>query len=279
MSDLIFKEFNKDHVKPGIYNLSNEDYHKGPGVSRSRLMELRRSPLHYWYKHMSQEYVIENDTVAKTLGAALNTILLEPDKFDDQFMLVPKIDKRTKAGAEQWKKIQVELGDKTILTEPQFNELKEMEKSFRRNSLISELVKKANIEPSLYWIESDTGILCKARPDILGATLVGDLKTAYDGSPWTFSKALLDYGYHIQAAMIREGLKAINGIDMKYFWFIVIEKSAPYVVSTYKLDEPALDKGYEEFKRLLALYKHCLDQNDWPGYEMQEVSLPRYAFN
>ena len=33
---------------PGIYSISNEDYHNGPAISRSALMEFRKSPYHYW---------------------------------------------------------------------------------------------------------------------------------------------------------------------------------------------------------------------------------------
>ncbi len=59
----------------------------------------------------------------------------------------------------------------------------------------------------------------------------------------------------------------------------MIEKSAPYVVSTYKLDSAALEKGREDFKALLQRYKPCLEKNDWPAYEAQEIPLPNYAFN
>lgn len=269
----------KKKIKPGIYDISVEDYHRGPGLSRSGLVEYKRSPYHYWYKYINPEYIPESPTPAQVLGNALHTVILEPDKFKGQFAVLPKIDKRTKAGAEQWKQLQSQLGNKMLLTESQYEELQAMKVNVEKNTLVVQLIQNAQIEQSLYWTDPDTGILCKCRPDILRPSLVADLKTAQDGSAWSFSKAIYDYGYHIQAAMIREALQAIKEIDIQSFWFIVIEKSAPYVVSTYKLDTAALEKGKEDFKALLQRYKSCLEKNDWPAYAAQEISLPQYAFN
>ncbi|WP_010598954.1 PD-(D/E)XK nuclease-like domain-containing protein [Rickettsiella massiliensis] len=243
------------------------------------LWEFKRSPYHYWYKYKNPDYIPESPTPAQILGYALHTTILEPEKFEEQLFVLPKVDKRTKAGAEKWKQLQETMGNRSLLTEAQYEELCAMKASFEKNTLAVQLIQNAEIEQSIYWKDLDTDILCKCRPDILHNGLVVDLKTAQDGSAWSFSKAVHDYGYHIQVAMIREALRVIKQIDIQSFWFIVIEKSSPYVVSTYKLDAAALEKGYEEFKHLLARYQYCLKENDWPAYETQEISLPRYAFN
>jgi exodeoxyribonuclease VIII len=88
-------------INPGIYNLSSEAYHHGPGISRSGLMEFKRSPYHYWYKHLNPDYIAEPATPAQIFGNALHTYVLEPEKFDQQFFVAPKFDKRTKADASQ----------------------------------------------------------------------------------------------------------------------------------------------------------------------------------
>lgn len=264
----------------GIYNnISNEAYHQGPGISRSALMEFRKSPYHYWYKYKNRDYVEEPSTSTQVFGNAFHSFILEPQKFASQFYILPKFDKRTKAGLERWHHIQREQVNKICLTEEQHQVLQHMAESLKQNGLALKLIEKAQIEQSLYWNDPDTGILCKCRPDILRPRLVADLKTAQDGSAWAFSKAVYEYGYHIQAAMIREALQVIQGIDIQSFWFLVIEKSAPYVVSTYKLDAAALEKGKEDFKALLSRYQACLKTNHWPAYEAQEISLPHYAFH
>lgn len=245
----------KESIKPGIYDISNDAYHQGPGISRSALMEFKRSPYHYWYKYLNPDYKPKAETPALLFGKAFHTLVLEPDKFE---------------------------GYGNVLTAYQrklFADLDPMVASLKKNKLALQLIENAQIEKSLYWNDPDTGILCKCRPDILRPRLVADLKTAQDGSAWSFSKAIYDYGYHIQAAMIQEALRRIKKIEVTAFWFIIVEKSAPYVVSTYKLDAASLKKGHEDFKALLQRYKSCLEKNDWPAYALQEISLPKYAFN
>ncbi|MDQ8040096.1 MAG: hypothetical protein REH83_06790, partial [Rickettsiella sp.] len=43
---------NGRNMEPGIYDISNEAYHQGPGISRSALMKFKRSPYHYWYEYI-----------------------------------------------------------------------------------------------------------------------------------------------------------------------------------------------------------------------------------
>ncbi|HEY2567613.1 MAG TPA: PD-(D/E)XK nuclease-like domain-containing protein [Candidatus Aquirickettsiella sp.] len=266
-------------IKPGLYDLSIEDYHRGPGLSRSGLMEFKRSPYHHWYKYINPDYKSEPATPAQILGNALHTYVLEPDEFEKRYFVIPEFNKVTKEGKKCWLKIKSELGKKETLTANQYQTLQHMAASLKKNKLASQLIEKAEIEQSLYWTDPDTGILCKCRPDILRCNLVCDLKTAQNGSPRSFQYAAFDYGYYIQAAMVREAIKQLKQKLIKDFLFLVIEKSAPYAISIYQLDEASLDKGYQEFKTLLARYQHCLESNDWPAYTIQEISLPRYVFS
>jgi PDDEXK-like domain of unknown function (DUF3799) len=266
-------------IKPGIYSLSSEAYHQGPGISRSGLIEFKRSPYHYWYKYFNPDYEAQPATPAQILGNALHTYVLEPDAFEKRYFVIPEFNKVTKEGKERWQKIKSELGKKETLSVHQYQILQAMTASLQKHKLAMQLIEKAEIEQSLYWTDPDTGILCKCRPDILRCNLVCDLKTAQDGSPRSFQYAAFDYGYHIQAAMIQEALKSLKKILIKDFLFLVIEKSPPYAISIYQLDQASLDNGYQEFKTLLVRYQHCLESNDWPAYTIQEISLPRYVFS
>lgn len=266
-------------IKPGIYSLSSEAYHQGPGISRSGLMNFKRSPYHYWYKYLNPDYISEPATPAQILGNALHTYVLEPNEFEKRYFVIPEFNKVTKEGKERWQKIKSELGKKEILSIHQYETLQHMAASLQKHKLAMQLIEKVEIEQSLYWTDPDTGILCKCRPDILRCNLVCDLKTAQDGSPRSFQYAAFDYGYYIQAAMIQEALKYLKQKIIKDFLFLVIEKSPPYVISVYQLDQTSLEQGRYEFKKYLAEYKQCLETNDWPAYAIQEVSLPRYAFS
>lgn len=265
-------------IKPGTYDLSIEDYHLGPGISRSGLMELKRSPYHYWYQYLNSNYKPDPPTPSQILGSALHTLILEPNEFEKRYFVVPEFSKITKEGKARWETIKTEIGHKETLSSSQYQILQAMVESFQKYELTNQLLETAAIEQSLYWNDSGTNILCKCRPDILRSNMICDLKTAKDGSPRSFQYAAFNYGYHIQAAMIQEALMEIKKVQIKDFLFLVIEKSAPYVISIYQLDQASIEQGRYEFKQLLMRYKHCLEMNDWPAYEIQEISLPHYAF-
>ncbi|HEY2566533.1 MAG TPA: PD-(D/E)XK nuclease-like domain-containing protein [Candidatus Aquirickettsiella sp.] len=265
-------------IKPGLYDLSIEDYHRGLGISRSGLMEFKRSPYHYWYKYLNPDYQPEPATTAQILGNALHTYVLEPNEFEKRYFVISEFNKTTKEGKARWQQIQFELGNREILSFHQYQTLQHMTASLQKHKLAMQLIENAEIEQSLYWTDPDAGILCKCRPDILRCNLICDLKTAQDGSPRSFQYAVFNYGYHIQAVMIQEAIKQLKQTVIKDFLFLVIEKSAPYAISIYQLDEASIEQGRHEFKQLLMRYKHCLETNEWPTYTIQEISLPRYAF-
>ena len=60
--------------------LPAEEYFALPGISISRLKELRRSPQHF-------QYALTHPKVSKalTLGSAVHCAILEPERFDAQY--------------------------------------------------------------------------------------------------------------------------------------------------------------------------------------------------
>lgn len=76
-------------MNPGIYdNLSNADYHAGPGESKSLLDLVRRSPVHYRARKIAAN---DNEqhapTPAQMIGTAFHALLLEPHEFFKDYTL------------------------------------------------------------------------------------------------------------------------------------------------------------------------------------------------
>lgn len=73
-------------MKPGVYEgISNAEYHGGPGISKSGLDLVHRSPMHY---KAAQEVANENrpDTQAYFVGREFHMLALEPDVFDVEYV-------------------------------------------------------------------------------------------------------------------------------------------------------------------------------------------------
>lgn len=76
-------------MNPGIYdNLSNHDYHAGPGESKSLLDLVRRSPVHYRARKVAaNDDTPKHSTPAQMIGTAFHALLLEPLEFVKDYCL------------------------------------------------------------------------------------------------------------------------------------------------------------------------------------------------
>ena len=84
-------------MEPGVYfNLSNAEYHSGPGISKSQLDMVALSPA--LLKWQESAPVDEEKLQALDMGTALHCLLLEPDEFDKRFIVAPAFNRRTTAG-------------------------------------------------------------------------------------------------------------------------------------------------------------------------------------
>ena len=267
----------------GLLSMPADQYHAHPAVGHSGLVRIMRSPAHY------QEYVSNppEPTPAMQLGTAFHTALLEHDRFSQTFVAAPKFDRRTKEGkaaAEAW---EVENAGKTSLTVDQMAVIKEMIVSVRSHAGAVRLLGDGMAEMSAFWTDRETGIECKCRPDFLsmaGETVTGivDVKTCVDASADGFARAIAALGYDVQAAFYQDGLKAVTGKTIP-FYFIAVEKEAPYAVAAYKASDEMIEVGRAKYRGALELLKWCRENGTWPGYqpngEIETINLPRWAAN
>lgn len=268
---------NKTKYETGRYEISNDEYHSSEGLSRSKLMTIRKSPYHYWYEHINPYFIKPEISEAMIFGSAFHTLIMEQDNFNNDYFVMEKIDRRTNAGKERYAIYQEENSHKTLLTCEIRHQLACMQTAFNQHPQARKFVEQGEIEQSFYWTDIDTGIQCKARPDIWHANMIVDLKTTDSAHYRDFQASTYKYGYHIQAAMLQEAFKYTIDKHIDSFVFIACEKKPPYAIAVYVMDESAIAHGLTEFKSMLRKYKECFDKNEWPSYETQFLTLPSYA--
>lgn len=270
----------------GVYDIPNEQYHASEGFSRSSLMHLKKSPLHFWHeclnpnKPMREAPPVITKVSALEFGNALHTFVLERKLFEQEYIILPKVNRATKAGKEAYAEAKAiaDAENKLILSEEALRVIEDMATSIEKHPDAPDLISDAFIEKSIYWKDVDTNILCKVRPDIWHSNMIVDLKTTQSGSERDFMRSIYSFGYHIQAGMIQEALRVSQAIRMNNFLFIAIEKEPPYAVAVYQLDDLAIEQGVYEFKELILTLKNLLEQDKWPSYPSATISLPGYAF-
>jgi exodeoxyribonuclease VIII len=265
-----------DEALLGVFSITNDDYHSSPGVSRSMLMLMEQSPLHYWHQYINPDFIKPEPTEPMVFGSAVHTAVLEPHQFHDQYYALDKIDRRTTAGKAQYAKAMAESAGKQLLSCEQYDAIKQINTTIHNNAEARQLIDYGKIERSIYWQDPDTGLLCKCRPDIWHDDMIIDLKTAKDATFRAFRNETFSRGYHIQAGMIQEALRHACNKEMYNFVYLTIEKTPPYAIAIFILDEEVIEHGVQEFKRLLQRLKHCKDANIWPSYETRTLTLPGY---
>jgi exodeoxyribonuclease VIII len=268
-------------IQTGIYDMSNEDYHNGPGISRSGIMQIRRAPIYFKHKYVdgkSGEDGINHDFL---FGNAFHAYILEPQEFFSRYSVVDLsgLDRRKTEDKKKYNEMIEASQGKEIIRKEDFEKIQEMASSLLSSKTARDLINGAQYEKSLFWEDEDTGILCKCRPDIFDEYAVCDLKTTADASEYSFSRSIYKYGYHIQAAMMLDGLKKVLNFNIceENSIFLAIEKEAPYCIGIYSLSTEWIQQGRREYKDALKTYKKCLLSNEWPGYGVKEISVPNYV--
>ncbi|EHO1103072.1 PD-(D/E)XK nuclease-like domain-containing protein, partial [Salmonella enterica] len=268
-----------DDIQPGIYyDIPNEAYHAGPGVSKSQLDDIADTPAIYlWRKNAP---VDTEKTKSLDTGTAFHCRVLEPEEFSKRFIIAPEFNRRTSAGKEEEKIFLEECArtGRTVLTAEEGRKIELMYQSVMALPLGQWLVESAGYaESSVYWEDPETGILCRCRPDKIIPEFhwIMDVKTTADIQ--RFRTAYYDYRYHVQDAFYSDGYRAQFG-EIPTFVFLVASTTAEcgrYPVEIFMMGEDAKLAGQREYRRNLQTLAECLNNDEWPA--IKTLSLPRRA--
>lgn len=262
-------------MNPGIYDISNNEYHSSDGISRSGISLLKKSPLDYWYKYLSGKQEEKKDTKSMDFGSLVHTLVLEPHLFDKEFIIEEKHDGRTAIGKQGKIEFEEKAKGRIVVSKDMLDMATVMQHEVLNHPHAAAILNGASFEKSLYWNDDETGVLCKTRPDIWNHEIMVlcDLKTSNDPSRRGFASSALAYDYHIQAAMQIDSVFIHTGILIDIFTFIVLPKEPPYKPYIYILDDMAIEKGRREYKDGLKLLKRCIETNRWDEDRNHPIGL------
>ncbi|WP_411633622.1 exodeoxyribonuclease VIII [Escherichia coli] len=268
-----------EDIEPGIYyGISNENYHAGPGVSKSQLDDIADTPaLYLWRKNAP---VDTTKTKTLDLGTAFHCRVLEPEEFSNRFIVAPEFNRRTNAGKEEEKAFLMKCAStgKTVITAEESRKIELMYQSVMALPLGQWLVESAgHAESSIYWEDPETGILCRCRPDKIIPEFhwIMDVKTTADIQ--RFKTAYYDYRYHVQDAFYSDGYEAQFGVQPTFVFLVASTtiECGRYPAEIFMMGEEAKLAGQLEYHRNLRTLADCLNTDEWPA--IKTLSLPRWA--
>ncbi|QCB97144.1 hypothetical protein E5206_09535 [Arthrobacter sp. PAMC25564] len=252
----------------GIFDLlSNKDYHADPALGSTSLKTLAtRTPAHWKWE---RDNPVHKD--AYDIGTLAHSLILEGDTSLHEVIDVPD-----KLG-NKWKIPANEAKAKGLIpiTPKEWAGIEAMRDAVMAHPLARAAFTGHRAEQSVFWEED--GLMLKCRPDAWQPGVLVDLKTTINADPNEFGKTAHNFGYHQSAAHYIDGVKAATGEELP-FHFVLVEKTAPYLVSVVELDWEAIDIGRGLNDRAKRIYRECVESGTWPGYPNADlISLPMWA--
>jgi len=206
------------------------------------------------YKMMRDYPELRKETLPMIFGRAYHVAMLEPNEFNDKVLVFNSATRTTK-GYKEFKADNPNAP--TIILQKEYDKIMYMQDVlFSHNEVKDLLQKEGEREIANAWKDEDTNVFCKGKADYRNGTTLIDLKTTGDGSHWGFSNSCKKYGYDRQSAFYMDGF----GCDE--FVFITQEKERPYNVSIFYAGDEFIERGRQEYKYLLDIYRRFFIDNE-----------------
>ena len=273
----------------GFLQQTNEDYHAGPGYSKSDLDLVARSLRHYWAAKRAPNRVPRVRTDAMLLGSAVHCAILEPDLFAAEYVRVPedapgrptarqinakKPSPETMDAIAFWRDFEAANQGKELLTAEQWATALAMRDAVHADQIARRVLTGGRAEQSVHAIDRQTGLHIKCRLDYLqdGAGLIGDLKTTSDAGPEEFGRSSAVYRYHVQCGYYRRVMREAFGEAPEFWAFVAVEKDPPYAIGVYYVDEDVASLGARMAERDLLKLASALESDRFPAYTPDAVA-------
>ncbi len=276
-------------LKEGIYNdISIDDYHADKTWFSSTGLKKAKKSLKLFKMFLDGEFDFEHKK-AFDFGNAFELALLDKDNFEnkvaidseiiDQIMISKPDTKNPRATTiyKEWLEAQF-FQKKYIIPgegKESFSVIEKMLKSCYQDAVIQQLIKGIEYNYSLIWIDKETGLQLKTRPDICKTkkNIIVNLKTTTDGSPEQFSKDLAKYDYPFQACMEIDGAISTGFMPTvdNYFW-LVCEKEPPYSATLYEFMPEDIAYCMDEYHYTLKIVSDAKKAGVYPSYSQRAAN-------
>jgi len=247
---------------------TNRDYHSDLShVSNTMLGVYRKDgPAAYRKTFITREMQMER-TAALLFGSLVDVIVLEPDRFDEEFLVVDASSRNTKKYRDAVKAEKAGGGTREGVL------LKEVERAHAAAEAAwafpdaAALLERMTQRQATYrWKDKTTGVKLRARLDMRepfsgSPTDAGDLKTTSKFRLWELVGAR-DYDYDMQAHTYSTGA-AEAGEPIKEFFFLVVESSEPFRVRVCKVGPVWKQRGREKFEDAIQSLHWSMEYDSW----------------
>ena len=282
----------------GPGEISNEDYHRGElyksYISSSGLKNYLVSPKYARWAQLHPE--LKQSTPAMIEGTIYHDLMESYTNYGNDSMFPwiafdkPPINPRTGKPFGEDSKVYLEalaefrddnpgkfIGPANMIRTARSMVAELMGGNSHLSSDIRHLVDIGRAEQS-HFCEFEDGRY-KYRTDLKTKNKIIDWKKTHFEcpKPENFERVIVDFGYHISAAMYQFFEHLITGRWKRFYWvvqenvppydFNIIDAS-PWAFEPLGKDDVKLNAGASIFLRLIEQHQYCLRNDLWPGYSI-----------
>lgn len=251
-----------------VTKITEKEYRDSTGLSQSMLKHFSVSPAHY----LAETETKSEPTKAMILGTAFHANMLD-DEPSDIYAVKRKVDGRSKEGRLYNEEFALENAGKIIIDSDEHSRIISMADSVMGHPFAGELMQKLTHKEFAVYGDFK-GVRLKGKIDgyIEQGGIIIDLKTAEDASPKGFKKAIFDCQYNLQVAHYT-WLMLNAGKPVNCFYFIAVEKQAPYAVGVYKMSPISVMQSMSTWENLIDRFKICQETGNYPAYSDNPVEI------
>jgi hypothetical protein len=260
----------------GLYIIDHEKYHAGPGLSSTKVKKALGSPEEYFHQE-------DTDTAALKFGRAFHAFTLEPDVWQNEFVVQemfpghPNSNLYKEAKAE-W--IANVAQGRQIVSQEDFKTI---------NLMADEVHNHPDFDHSKFTAEvmaiakcPRTGLLLKCKSDMFSGDIVDIKSTSGKVTPHGFINDIVKYNYHVSAAFYVDVTEMASGIRPKFF-LMPVSKKAPFICERYQIGEDLLHEGRLLYQAALDRIKkwngkipnykktHIINANNWVRSKSKDI--------
>jgi|10_taG_2_1085330.scaffolds.fasta_scaffold03861_10 hypothetical protein len=240
-----------------IQNLPFEDYLNMPGFLHNSQLK-NYTPGQGSINH-NESADLRPESSPFREGTLGHTTVLEFDDVHDRYICMPKVDARTKQGKEMKRlaEQQAAAEGKELMNQDEFTRALRWRENILNDPYSKKLMTNGltgHNEVSGFW-RHELGVDACLRADrfLPDLDIIIDAKFMASGSPESFRRDIFKYRFDIQAAWYIEGMYAITG-QVCDFMFLVCEKSWPWNVQLYRIEDEWLENAREDIKKGIDKY-------------------------
>ena len=240
-----------------------KNYHNREELSASQVRQILKNPFKFTNKSIKK-------TASMLFGAAAHKLVFEKEKFFEEFEIFDKKDKKNVNGTT-----------KELISQEEYEQALLCANAVKLDA--APFLKEGVAEQAYFSELGGVKVRCKVDYYVERLGLIIDLKTSKDATNKSFSKAIADNAYHVQAAFYIDLLASLNK-KVNKFLFIVVENFDDFRVAFYELSETAISLGRSKYLEAIEIYKNINKLNSHiytnlkTGEIVQSIDLPRWAY-